>query len=79
MNKKTVAHFYYHLHTYARTHFPRLYDVAYKRKRVLKYLISGGMATLTNLLVLYISHQFLRSVLLALIDIRFHRLHRRQF
>jgi len=58
MSKKTAAHFYYHLHAYARIHSPRVYDFVFQRKKIAKYLFSGGMATATNLLVLYVLTNF---------------------
>ncbi len=61
-HKKSInisTRFYYGLHTYFRTRTPRLYESVYRRKKVAKYVVSGGMATVTNLAVLYALTDFL--------------------
>ncbi|HVB19801.1 MAG TPA: GtrA family protein [Candidatus Paceibacterota bacterium] len=61
MNQKTPIYLYYHgLHTYFRTRTPRPYDGVYRRKKVAKYIVSGGVATVTNLVVLYTLTDFFR-------------------
>jgi putative flippase GtrA len=49
-----LADSYYRLHAYFRTHTPRLYRMLYRRKKIIKYIFSGGTATATNLIVLYL-------------------------
>ncbi len=51
---KTLKKIYYKFHRSSRSYAPRLYEIIYKRKDAVKYIFSGGMATLTNLSVLFI-------------------------
>lgn len=60
MNQKASAHLYYNMHTYFRMRMPRLYESVYRKKKIAKYIVSGGMATATNLAVLYALTDFFR-------------------
>lgn len=51
--------FYYGFHNYLRGRAPRLYEIIYRKKSAAKYIFSGGMATITNLLILYVLVEFL--------------------
>jgi putative flippase GtrA len=50
--RNTRMKFYYHVHSYFRDHMPRTYEYVYAKKKIAKYIFSGGIATATNLLVL---------------------------
>lgn len=51
---KTLLSFYYKLHVAADSRAPSMYRLAFKYRRVLKYIAAGGTAAVTDLLFLYI-------------------------
>ncbi len=44
---------YYCAHDFFRTHTPRMYSIIWRRRRIGKYLASGGTAAFVNLAALY--------------------------
>ena len=53
-----MKNLYYKLHKTANVHAPKIYQIVYKRKNIIKYIFSGGMATATNLTVLYLLTEY---------------------
>ena len=44
---------YYKIHSFAGSHFPHIYNVAFTYRRAVKYIVSGGTAALVNITLLY--------------------------
>ncbi|MDP3957998.1 MAG: GtrA family protein [bacterium] len=53
-------HFYYRSHELVRLHLPAFYELFFTYRKAVKYVISGGAATLANLLVLYTLAEYAR-------------------
>lgn len=51
---------YYRLRDFFRVRFPNLYETVWKRRRIAKYLVSGGTATAVNLAAIYFFTDILR-------------------
>ena len=53
-----MKNLYYKLHMYIERQAPNIYGVMFKYKNPIKYIFSGGMATVANLSILYVLTEY---------------------